>query len=54
MRQIRWVTHREGVLTQIDRLCTMESVFAACGRIIFQYRIQRTSQGGNIHQVSHW
>lgn len=47
------VTHREGVLTQVDRLCTMQSVLAACGRVIFQRRIERTSRA-NIHHVSHW
>jgi hypothetical protein len=30
------MTHREGVLTQVDRLCTMQSVLAACRRVAFQ------------------
>lgn len=32
-----------------DRLCTMDSVSAACGRAAFQYHGECTGQGVNMH-----
>ena len=53
---IRWVflgTNREWVLAQVNRLCAVESVFAACGWGTSQRHAEYAGQHVNVHQVSH-